>query len=229
MSSEKFTRSGRGHPCPVCGRVKDADCSFNAELVLCHNNTGHTPGRYEKNGWIYRKDTDDGRCGVFSRPRARRPRDPATTYRYSDTQRTARFVFKDGSKKVLPQHWDGSKWITKAGPKEWGAYREEQVTGQEVIYEFEGEKCAEIGASDGLAAISHPGFAHKVQQIAQRYRRLKAAGADPSYVGRIRRDLGAPEGRGLALFVSNDNLRKGAALNSVQIAELVAARGLSGR
>jgi aspartate-semialdehyde dehydrogenase len=52
---------------------------------------------------------------------------------------------------------------------------------------------------------------------------LEAAGKDPSYVGRIRRDEGAPEGRGLALFVSNDNLRKGAALNAVQIAELVAA------
>lgn len=53
---------------------------------------------------------------------------------------------------------------------------------------------------------------------------LQAAGADPSFVGRIRQDPGVPDGRGLALFVSNDNLRKGAALNAVQIAELVAAR-----
>ena len=53
---------------------------------------------------------------------------------------------------------------------------------------------------------------------------LEAAGADPSYVGRLRVDEGAPEGRGLAMFVSNDNLRKGAALNAIQIAELVAAR-----
>jgi len=53
---------------------------------------------------------------------------------------------------------------------------------------------------------------------------LQAAGRDPSYVGRIRQDPGAPDGRGLALFVSNDNLRKGAALNAVQIAELVAAQ-----
>ncbi|MDQ1576852.1 MAG: aspartate-semialdehyde dehydrogenase [Microbacteriaceae bacterium] len=52
---------------------------------------------------------------------------------------------------------------------------------------------------------------------------LEAAGQDPSYVGRIRQDEGVPGGRGLALFVSNDNLRKGAALNAVQIAELVAA------
>jgi aspartate-semialdehyde dehydrogenase len=53
---------------------------------------------------------------------------------------------------------------------------------------------------------------------------LDAAGQDPSYVGRIRQDQSAPEGRGLAMFISNDNLRKGAALNAVQIAELVASR-----
>ncbi|HVX42434.1 MAG TPA: aspartate-semialdehyde dehydrogenase [Mycobacteriales bacterium] len=53
---------------------------------------------------------------------------------------------------------------------------------------------------------------------------LQAAGVDPCFVGRIRVDEGVPDGRGLAFFVSNDNLRKGAALNTVQIAELVAAR-----
>lgn len=53
---------------------------------------------------------------------------------------------------------------------------------------------------------------------------LHAAGKDPSFVGRIRADQSAPEGKGLVLFVSNDNLRKGAALNAVQIAELVAQR-----
>ncbi|MDR2322208.1 MAG: aspartate-semialdehyde dehydrogenase [Microbacterium sp.] len=53
---------------------------------------------------------------------------------------------------------------------------------------------------------------------------LYAAGKDPSYVGRIRADQSAPEGKGLVLFISNDNLRKGAALNAVQVAELVAAR-----
>jgi aspartate-semialdehyde dehydrogenase len=50
---------------------------------------------------------------------------------------------------------------------------------------------------------------------------LQAAGQDPSYVGRIRRDETVEHG--LSLFISNDNLRKGAALNTVQLAELVAA------
>ena len=52
----------------------------------------------------------------------------------------------------------------------------------------------------------------------------EAAGRDASYVGRIRSDQSVPGGHGLVLFVSNDNLRKGAALNAVQIAELVASR-----
>jgi aspartate-semialdehyde dehydrogenase len=52
---------------------------------------------------------------------------------------------------------------------------------------------------------------------------LAAAGVDESLVGRIRQDPGVPDGRGLALFVSGDNLRKGAALNTIQIAELLAS------
>jgi aspartate-semialdehyde dehydrogenase len=53
---------------------------------------------------------------------------------------------------------------------------------------------------------------------------LDAAGQDPSYVGRIRADQAAPAGKGLIFFVANDNLRKGAALNAVQIAELVVSQ-----
>jgi aspartate-semialdehyde dehydrogenase len=52
---------------------------------------------------------------------------------------------------------------------------------------------------------------------------LAAAGVDESLVGRIRHDPGVPDRRGLALFISGDNLRKGAALNTIQIAELLAA------
>ncbi len=54
---------------------------------------------------------------------------------------------------------------------------------------------------------------------------LQAAGDDRCFVGRIRSDRTVPDGRGLALFAVGDNLRKGAALNAVQIAELVAAGG----
>jgi aspartate-semialdehyde dehydrogenase len=51
---------------------------------------------------------------------------------------------------------------------------------------------------------------------------LQATGADPVFVGRVRRDPTVEHG--LALFVSGDNLRKGAALNAVQIAEVLCGR-----
>ena len=57
---------------------------------------------------------------------------------------------------------------------------------------------------------------------------LDAAGQDPSFVGRIRADQAAPAGKGLIMFISNDNLRKGAALNAIQIAELVSSQLVAG-
>src|SRR6478672_10428098 len=51
-----------------------------------------------------------------------------------------------------------------------------------------------------------------------------AAGKDPSLVGRIRADQSVPAGRAIVLFISSDNLRKGAALNAVQVAETLAGR-----
>jgi aspartate-semialdehyde dehydrogenase len=53
---------------------------------------------------------------------------------------------------------------------------------------------------------------------------LQATGRDEVFVGRVRPDQAAPEGKGLTLFVVGDNLRKGAALNAVQILELLAER-----
>jgi aspartate-semialdehyde dehydrogenase len=57
---------------------------------------------------------------------------------------------------------------------------------------------------------------------------LKSAGGDTCLVGRVRADRSDPTGRGLTLFVSGDNLRKGAALNAVQIAEVLLERGRVG-
>jgi len=55
---------------------------------------------------------------------------------------------------------------------------------------------------------------------------LLSAGGDTCLVGRIRADHSDPTGRGLTLFVAGDNLRKGAALNAVQIAEALLDRGV---
>jgi aspartate-semialdehyde dehydrogenase len=53
---------------------------------------------------------------------------------------------------------------------------------------------------------------------------LEATGRDEVFVGRVRADQAAPDRKGLVLFVVGDNLRKGAALNAVQIAEALLAR-----
>jgi aspartate-semialdehyde dehydrogenase len=53
---------------------------------------------------------------------------------------------------------------------------------------------------------------------------LDVAGGDVTHVGRLRHDPTVPDGRGLALFLSGDNLRKGAALNAIQIAEALERR-----
>jgi len=52
-----------------------------------------------------------------------------------------------------------------------------------------------------------------------------ATGRDEVFVGRVRQDPSIPDGRGLALWVVSDNLRKGAATNAVEIAELIVDRG----
>lgn len=65
-----------------------------------------------------------------------------------------------------------------------------------------------LGTAPGVAVVEIPNP-------------LLAAGKDPSYVGRIRQDQSVDNNRGLVLFVSSDNLRKGAALNALQIAELL--------
>ncbi|CAB5042452.1 MAG: aspartate-semialdehyde dehydrogenase [Actinobacteria bacterium] len=72
------------------------------------------------------------------------------------------------------------------------------------------EAIALLGAAPGVEVVDVP-------------TPLAAAGADPALVGRIRQDQSVADNKGLVLFVSNDNLRKGAALNAVQIAELIAA------
>ncbi|MDO5629639.1 MAG: aspartate-semialdehyde dehydrogenase, partial [Mobilicoccus sp.] len=73
--------------------------------------------------------------------------------------------------------------------------------------EISRERASELLArAAGVSVVDHPNP-------------LEATGKDDVFVGRLRVDQAAPEGKGLAMFVVGDNLRKGAALNAVQIAE----------
>jgi aspartate-semialdehyde dehydrogenase len=74
-----------------------------------------------------------------------------------------------------------------------------------------------LAAAPGVTVVDDPGAARYPMAI-------EAAGKDDVFVGRIRRDPGNE--RALDLWVVSDNLRKGAATNAVQVAELLAERGL---
>jgi aspartate-semialdehyde dehydrogenase len=82
---------------------------------------------------------------------------------------------------------------------------------------------AEVDAEGAREALRHaPGVILVDDPAAGEFPMpIDAVGTDPSWVGRIRRSLDDP--RALDLFVTGDNLRKGAALNTAQIAELLAA------
>jgi aspartate-semialdehyde dehydrogenase len=91
-------------------------------------------------------------------------------------------------------------------------------TGHSLSLNLEFDRPISVGqATDALAAA--PGVV-----VTDVPTPLEAAGQDPAYVGRIRQDLSVPDGRGLVLFVANDNMRKGAALNAIQIAEELVRR-----
>jgi aspartate-semialdehyde dehydrogenase len=76
------------------------------------------------------------------------------------------------------------------------------------------EARALIAAAPGCRIVDDPAANHFPMPV-------EASGQDDILVGRIRRDLSDPSGYSLSLFVSGDQLRKGAALNAIQIAELL--------
>ena len=71
-----------------------------------------------------------------------------------------------------------------------------------------------FAAIDGVVVVDDPS-AHSYPLA------VEAAGRDEIFVGRVRADASLPEGHGLAFWVVADNLRKGAATNAVEIAELL--------
>ena len=78
-----------------------------------------------------------------------------------------------------------------------------------------------FAAVDGVEVVDEP-EAHRYPLA------VDAAGRDDIFVGRVRADASLAEGRGLAFWVVADNLRKGAATNAVELAELAMSRGLIG-
>ena len=85
---------------------------------------------------------------------------------------------------------------------------------------FTAEKARDILAeAPGVRIVDNPADSHFPMPI-------ESSGKDDVLVGRIRQDVSRPDQTGLDLWVSGDQLRKGAALNAVQIAEVMIERGL---
>ena len=112
------------------------------------------------------------------------PREPGgSPYRYSDTQRVKRVPLADGDKAFYASYFGilvpllDDQWQTGSGPDPWPVFHHDDTIGAEGwILETEGEKCAEIGASEGVVTISQPGHCHTIEQIVPRYRALLDAG-----------------------------------------------------
>jgi hypothetical protein len=163
--------------------------------------------------FILDKPREDQRHGLkVVRPRKQQPRTPkpapitgpivlariepvkpkGSPWLYSSTQRTTRIDKPNGSKAFYVNHLDGGTWAKGAGPDPWPVFGKPAAGW---VLEAEGEKCCEIPLSAGVAAISQPGHAHKVDQIAERYRKLLADGvtgiiylADNDKTGKDRAD-----------------------------------------
>lgn len=183
----------------------DCRISTDGLQVLCHHPKDLKPG-VVMNGWAFTGNCSDGRCGHFTldKPADLRPRAssrkvvplrvasaPASTdgaieiaripeerapqgspWIFGPHQRIKR-VDKGTGKLFIPQHCKSGRWIKGAGPEPWPVFG---VTAPGWVLELEGEMCCEIALAGGVAAISQPGHAHKVEQVAERYRGLEAGG-----------------------------------------------------
>ncbi|MBT1035730.1 aspartate-semialdehyde dehydrogenase [Canibacter sp. lx-45] len=89
-------------------------------------------------------------------------------------------------------------------------------TGHSLVVHAEFERTVDVAEAQELLAKA-PGV-----ELCDMPNPRDAAGKNPSFVGRVRHDQSVPDGKGLVFFIANDNLRKGAALNAVQLAEIVA-------
>ena len=66
--SDRLIRSSRRNPCPVCGRIKDADCAFSSDRskVLCHHpRLDLIPLVDQINGYTFIRNNRDGRTALF--------------------------------------------------------------------------------------------------------------------------------------------------------------------
>ena len=121
-SSTKYIRSSIKSPCPVCGRVKDKDCSLHPDGKTAHCKTYVDGIGHDSSQWHYNGANKQGFQGIFVLKQVepefvKSPRPKSSKfYCYpnrdgSPLLRVNRIDKGDGKKDFYQQHWDGSKWV----------------------------------------------------------------------------------------------------------------------
>lgn len=159
-------RSGKSSPCPVCGRTKDADCSWyeDGQTVLCKT---YSDGSTIPDGWEYLGESSNGFQGKFVKKFAKKIREKKTTHYYypdrsgAPLMRACRTDDGQGNKTFWQQYWDGYKW-QKGCPEEIRSripiynYQAviDAIANNEQILVVEGESAVDRLAEIGITATT---------------------------------------------------------------------------
>jgi putative DNA primase/helicase len=171
-SSTKYIRSSIKSPCPVCGRVKDRDCSLHPDGKTAHCKTYVSGIGHDESQWHYNGTNKQGFQGIFVFKQVesefvKSPRPKSSkSYDYpnrdgSPLLRVNRIDRGDGQKNFYQQHWDGNKWVN-GNPEHIKRlipiYRylevQQAIERQELIFVVEGEATADALWAVGIVATT---------------------------------------------------------------------------
>lgn len=168
-------KSGRNSPCPICRRIKDQDCKWNDEVILCHS---ERDGRGYLDGYVYKglsKDKNGGDWGIYAKERQKKPIRAKARKDFYYTDRNGNPLVKvtreddgQGRKKFYQSHWDGKTWViglTEEVKKSVPIYRYQEVrqaiANEQPIFMVEGEGVADILWGLGIPATTSLGGSGK--------------------------------------------------------------------
>jgi Protein of unknown function (DUF3987) len=170
--STKYIRSSIKSPCPVCGRVKDKDCSLHPDGKTAHCKTYVSGIGHDESQWHYNGANKQGFQGIFVLKQAepefvKSPRPKSSKFYYypnrdgSPLLRVNRIDKGDGKKDFYQQHWNGSKWVN-GNPDHIKRlipiYRypevQQAIQRQELIFVVEGEATADALWALGIATTT---------------------------------------------------------------------------
>jgi hypothetical protein len=170
--SNKYIRSSIKSPCPVCGRVKDKDCSLHPDGKTAHCKTYVSGIGHDTSQWHYNGANKQGFQGIFvlkqTEPEfVKSPRPKSSkSYYYpnrdgSPLLRVNRSDKGDGNKDFYQQHWHGSKWVN-GNPDHIKRlipiYRypevQQAIQSKELVFVVEGEATADALWALGIAATT---------------------------------------------------------------------------